>query len=122
MKRLLQRQGSGNCRWQGSFKDLWSHIKTKKCVVVSTGIRHLLLCLISPEKKRFFFFFFFFPSQMNLLQPGRSAHYNTLGDGPESSIFETNGLSEWRPSLLYSKEQEYTQLFPYLTTYRDGSQ
>ena len=59
---------------------------------------------------------------MNPLQPNRTAHYNTLGDGPESSIFDANGLSEWRPSLLYSKDHDYTQLYPYLTTYRDGNQ
>ncbi len=58
---------------------------------------------------------------MNPLQPGRLAHHNTLGDGPESSIFDTHGMSEWRPSYLFSNEHDYKDLYPYLTTYRDGN-
>ncbi len=82
----------GNCQWSGCFKQLEEHLKRSRCVV------------------------------FNCLQPGKSYHYNTLGDGPDNSIFNTNGLSEWRPSLLVgrTKHQEgYSALLPYLTTYRD---
>ena len=59
--------------------------------------------------------------KVNLLNSGRTSHYNTLGDGPDTTIFDTQGLSEWRPNLLVSKDYEYSNLFPYLTTYRDNT-
>ena len=59
--------------------------------------------------------------QMNHLQPGRESHYNTLGDGPDNTIFNTPGLSEWRPNLLQASGKEYSSIFPYLTTYRDNT-
>jgi len=90
--RRLLQRQGGNCKWTGKFSELESHLRANKCAV------------------------------MNVLHPNRRCHFNTLGDGPDNSIFATTGLSEWRPSVMVSRDKDYGKLLPYLTTYRDNEQ